>query len=786
MERSGSGSDRGRARVGRRGWVAILVCGTLGAPMIAKAAVNLSLPPNGGTAVASSSHAGYPASGANDGIFETTTGGGYWNDNTNNVYPDNIAVQWTAPRSIGSVRVRMPVASNLTAGQRTLGQLTVQYLNGSVWTSVTPNSNFGQVNPVYNWVIPTSDNGTQIKDFFFAPVSTTSVRVLFSSGNSDGWSFLDEIEAYDSHDFVSYHNGRVISPVIKCLLWSPSGSGGFSATDVDNIHTYVHDMQDYFSNAAAPNASTGAGAEPVPRQYGVWGAYWDGTCYDDRSTPSGLIDFTDTSASSVVATEVARTVGTGSYSKTSVVLVLTKGWSYNNPGNDRGFHWSLTGAGSAPNQYIALATDAGGADPRDITAHELIETATDTDGTGWTTNQVPGCYYGAEVCDDGLGYQASFKYVGTDGYRWVGASVDNIDGVAGTQNNCSPSGSPSSTNAFTNVTTTPPVAVVQAGGRINVISRTSTGLVHLVPGSTMGGAFTQITPPSLASTETPAVFSSDGTTIDLYARGTDGGLYHSTFNGSSWTAPTYLGGYLIGPPSAGYATIGGVPSSVVLSLATTGQIAAYVNGSWAPFLNMPTNVLAMSPPQVFRVSSTCLEVYFTGTDSQVYRQGCFSPTAPSSAWVAVPTTATAFNLLSSSYDAVPARTTVILSEPVGPHGSQLQYASYNGASWTSGLMLPLTTIGPASTYVQSNGQVKVFTTGADGMLYISNSGTNGLGFSGWFSVSASLTSPPVTFTPDGSSAWVFGRASGSNQLVYWHWTGTAWDAQNASTGASVM
>ncbi|HVV52295.1 MAG TPA: hypothetical protein VHO06_21680 [Polyangia bacterium] len=206
ISRAHSAKDIGASRGGSaktRRWVSAAVASaTLALPAGASAAPNLALAANGGTITASSSLSGYPATGANDGVFETTTGGGYWNDNTNNSYPDTLKVSWSSAQTIGRVTLRMPVASNLTLGQRTVGPIEVQYLNGGTWTTIATTN--GQPNPISSWVVPIAADGSQVKQFYFNPVSTTAVQVVFSRGNSDGWSYLDELEVYDTTQIIDY------------------------------------------------------------------------------------------------------------------------------------------------------------------------------------------------------------------------------------------------------------------------------------------------------------------------------------------------------------------------------------------------------------------------------------------------------------------------------------------------------------------------------------------------------------------------------------------------------
>ncbi len=148
------------------------------------------------TASASSTHSSgaYPVGGVNDGRIQEASG--YWNDGTQNVFPDTVQVAWTSARTIDKVVLRMPVVSYLSAAARTQPRLTLQYLDGGTWRDVVPSN--GQANPVTGWVVPSRATGEEQRTFRFAPLSTTALRVRFDAGNGDGWAFLEELQAFST------------------------------------------------------------------------------------------------------------------------------------------------------------------------------------------------------------------------------------------------------------------------------------------------------------------------------------------------------------------------------------------------------------------------------------------------------------------------------------------------------------------------------------------------------------------------------------------------------------
>lgn len=160
---------------------------------------NLALEVNGGKVSVSSEHSGgtFPASKLNDG-----TADGYWNDGTQNEYPDWCEISWDEAITANRVILRLPVMTYLQPeGQRLVGTFTLQYKD--------EDGGYKDIETVENWMSPISDDGTQIKKFAFAEITTTAFRVTFSTGNSDGWNFLEEIEVYNSVNIALASNGAV-------------------------------------------------------------------------------------------------------------------------------------------------------------------------------------------------------------------------------------------------------------------------------------------------------------------------------------------------------------------------------------------------------------------------------------------------------------------------------------------------------------------------------------------------------------------------------------------------
>ncbi|MDO8211371.1 hypothetical protein [Conexibacter sp. CPCC 206217] len=164
-------------------------------------AQNLALVDNGGSASASSTHSSglYPVSALNDDRRESGSTRGYWNDDTQNDWSDDWAqIGWTRPVTLDRVVVRIPIAQpDFPVGEITLRSSRVQYWDEarSAWTDVVGAS--GQSNPILDWTGPIgTTDGSETRTFDIDAITTTKVRVLIEDGSTDGWSWLDEIEAW--------------------------------------------------------------------------------------------------------------------------------------------------------------------------------------------------------------------------------------------------------------------------------------------------------------------------------------------------------------------------------------------------------------------------------------------------------------------------------------------------------------------------------------------------------------------------------------------------------------
>ena len=162
--------------------------------------VNVSQTPDA-FAYASSTHSSgsYPVRGIANGVLESGASQGYWNDNTNGVWPDWVAIGWRGPRTISRVVVKIPtIQPGFPSGETTLGRVRVQYFDAATATYRDVVGAAGQDNPILDWSGPLTADGSETRTFDLAtPVVASSVRVVVEEGSSDGWSWLAELETYD-------------------------------------------------------------------------------------------------------------------------------------------------------------------------------------------------------------------------------------------------------------------------------------------------------------------------------------------------------------------------------------------------------------------------------------------------------------------------------------------------------------------------------------------------------------------------------------------------------------
>jgi hypothetical protein len=154
--------------------------------------LDVALATQGGTASASSSLGGYPASAVINGDRRISTAGppsgNMWADNTAKVDPDWVQVTFSGPKTIGEIHVRTysdDFSTNdvsletSTAWAYGVKNFDVQYYNGSDWVTIGS----------------ATENGFALTRFPSAPVTTTAVRVYVNECRVS-YARVINVEAY--------------------------------------------------------------------------------------------------------------------------------------------------------------------------------------------------------------------------------------------------------------------------------------------------------------------------------------------------------------------------------------------------------------------------------------------------------------------------------------------------------------------------------------------------------------------------------------------------------------
>lgn len=136
----------------------------------------------GGPVVSSSTHGNFTTCGAVDGDrdsnnWSVSTG---WNDATSRVFPDWYSATFARPETISRVVVYTLDSTRYPARSFGLRDWDVQVLDGAEWRTVAS----------------VRGNVTGTVTSTFAPVLTTSMRILSSASNDANYSRIVELEVY--------------------------------------------------------------------------------------------------------------------------------------------------------------------------------------------------------------------------------------------------------------------------------------------------------------------------------------------------------------------------------------------------------------------------------------------------------------------------------------------------------------------------------------------------------------------------------------------------------------
>lgn len=147
--------------------------------------------------------------------------------------PAWLQVRWPHEQRINEIVLHLPILILLNESQRTLGSVSVEYLDLGTgrWQLVEPRND--QPNPILNFTAPTSADGSESRHMSFHPLNTTQIRVRFNDGNSDGWCFLDQVEVFWTQPAVRPFTLNVPKSPAPGTVIRPGDSHGLQAMVTD-------------------------------------------------------------------------------------------------------------------------------------------------------------------------------------------------------------------------------------------------------------------------------------------------------------------------------------------------------------------------------------------------------------------------------------------------------------------------------------------------------------------------------------------------------------------------
>jgi RHS repeat-associated protein len=219
---------------------------------------NVALASSGATVTASSTLSPYVAANVIDGSRRAVNGTG-WLDNTFNSFPDWIEISFNGSKTISEIDVitqqddpQNPVEPTLSQTFNLYGitSFDVQYWNGSTWTTVPGGSVTG--------------NNKVWRQFSFAPITTSKIRVVVSAGADNAFSRVVEVEAWANGSSGSSSN----------IQWLVSDHLGTPRLIIDqtgtlaNIkrHDYLPFGEEIWAGTSGRTAAMGYGAGDLVRQ----------------------------------------------------------------------------------------------------------------------------------------------------------------------------------------------------------------------------------------------------------------------------------------------------------------------------------------------------------------------------------------------------------------------------------------------------------------------------------------------------------------------------------------
>jgi len=276
-------------------------------------------------------------------------------------------------------------------------------------------------------------------------------------------------------------------------------------------------------------------------------------------------------------------------------------------------------------------------------------------------------------------------------------------------------------------------------------------------------------------TSSPAVTAQNANSFNLFVNGTNGSLWYKYWTGTTWAAPTSLGGNVTSSPAAtsrapGYLDVFARGSNGALWSENTTN-----NGtSWNGWYQIGGQLAPGTGPAADARGTNSLDVFVQGTNQVLYYTHWNGATW--SAWASLG------GALTSSPAATSPTSGVIDVFVRGTDGAIWEKTTTNGgSSWSNWASLGgqiASGAGPAASSWNPS-RLDVFVEGTNGAMYQKT--WTGSSWSGWQSLGGVLTSSPAATSPSPGTIDVFVLGS-DNGLWQKSYSNGAWGSWMSADG----
>ena len=441
-------------------------------------------------------------------------------------------------------------------------------------------------------------------------------------------------------DLLTYNGGRVLSvPRVYLSFWGPEWSTSSLGPAQDYLSSFFSavggsdwagSMTQYCAGKLDPPYTTcaGSGLQSVTNPAGQLGGTWiDPTPVSYLASPTncGLAGQFDAGDCDVMLAAARAAQHFGSLPAGAMVMIVTPS-GLSQPGFSSGgwcaYHWAIPFGGRLPSSglpfsYLPYMPDAGascGANSVNsgqqgafdgfsiIGGHEYAEAITDPyPGTGWLDGG------GSELAD-----KCAWQNVGNRSFGGRQLAVQPLwsNAVGGC---VSSGGGPAKFQSLGWALNSTPASASWGRSRLDLLARGSdNGLWHQ---SWNGSSWSARESLGGLMTSDPAAAAWGANRLDVFARGTDDGLWHKWFDSGSWSGWEPLGGTFKNGPAA--ASWSGNRLDVFIRGTDDGLWHRWWDGGgwqgWEPLGGMLT-----SSPSSVAWGPNRLDVFARGTDGALW------------------------------------------------------------------------------------------------------------------------------------------------------------------------